>query len=677
MIKVNWQNIKPFEKKNFAVPAMGILILLMIIPLIIAAFSNLVFMPLKLLTAVLIFLTVAFCVHIESRMLQIYMLMGVLDVGLFCAALIPVLPGVTTAFFVISVIACAVSAALCISSNFIKEDTEYKFKEPDRSNVFAGKNVMLFAPHEDDEINVFGGIIEQYVKYGSTVRVVFSTNGDFHKIGKTRIREALKVAKRYSIPEKNFIFLGYSDSIENESGLNIYNCAPDEKLTSHAGYSTTYGSKLKKPYRNHAFTRNNMLLDIKGVILDYRPDTLFCCDYDSHADHRALALLFDEAVGSILKENPFYRPSVYKGFAYSTAWDGKKDYYSLNAPSTHLKTPSDYMTETNIFNWCDRVRFPVAAESLSHLMQNSSSYMAMMEYSSQTATDHANGIINSDKIFWRRRTDSVLYDAQIQATSGDPSHLNEFKLVHSNDIKKQNELPLDGVWTADRDDTDRVIYIKLPTERKISSLVLYENPSAESHITDTAIILGNVRYSTGELKPNGAATIFEFPAVSVSVIGIKIKSFEGSCSLSRIEAFENHEDDKLQFIKLCNHNDDFCYDYITDPLGKEAFYVYTYPHLEKEEFDVVSDNEYVVCEQNEGKITVFCPEGESANIKITSAGNPDICDCVRISNPDERDRNIIKFKQKYEQLIFSPAMQWDYYRGLVRRLGTYFRFLNR
>ncbi len=677
MIKVNWKKIKPFEKKPFALAAMGVLILLMAVPFIIAAFSSLVLIPLKMLTAVFIFLTLAFCIHIESRMIQIYMLLGALNIGLFCAALIPVSPGITVTLFTLSVIACVISLALCVASVFIKKNTEYRFKEADRANVFAGKNVMLFAPHEDDEINVFGGIIEQYVKNGSVVRVVFSTNGDFHKLGKTRIREALKVAERYSIPKDNFIFLGYSDSIEDDSGLNIYNCRGDKKLTSHAGYTRTYGSRLKKPYKSRSFTRNNMLLDIKSVILDYKPDTLFCCDYDSHADHRALDLLFDEAMGIILKENPFYRPEVFKGFAYSTAWDGKRDYYSLNAPSTHLKNPSDYMTETNIFNWKDRVRFPVAAESLSRLMQNSSSYMAMMEYSSQTATDHANGIINSDKIFWHRRTDSVLCNAEIQATSGDPSHLNEFKLVHSNDIKNQNVLPLDGVWTADSQDSDRIIYIKLPASRKISSLVLYENPSEQSHITDAVIILGGVKYNTGELKPNGAATVFVFPPVSVSVIGIKIKSFIGACSLSRIEAFEEPESEKLQFIKLCNKNDDFCYDYFINEPGKEEFTVYTYPAQDNQEFSVISDNEYVVCNEKNGVISVTCPEGESANVTISSKSDPAIYDCVRISNPDERERGILLIKQKYEQIIFSPAMQWDYYRGLIRRLGTYFPFLNR
>lgn len=100
-----------------------------------------------------------------------------------------------------------------------------------------------------------------------------------------------------------------------------------------------------------------------------------------------------------MKRKPFYSPLVFKGFAYSTAWDGAHDYYSLNALSTRLKEPSPYMRETNTYLWDKRVRFPVAKESLSRVMQNSSGYRAMQEYSSQTATDHANGIMNSDKVF--------------------------------------------------------------------------------------------------------------------------------------------------------------------------------------------------------------------------------------------------------------------------------------
>lgn len=675
MIKVNWQKMKPYEDKSFAVPVTALLIVLGIVAVVIGFFSRFTLLPLKYLTAIFIFLVAAFNIKIESRMLQIYLLLSVLDIGFVCAGLVPVTAPLTILLFVIVALALAVSVGMCIASHFImNKDTAYNCPEPDRSNLYANKNVMLFAPHEDDEINIYGGIIEQYVKYGSTVRVVFSTNGDYHGIGKLRIAEAEKVAGKYKIPFENFIFLGYSDSLANDNGMHIYNCPNDEIICSRYKISKTYGTKNKAPYQEKTFTRQNIIDDFKSVILEYKPDTIFCCDYDAHADHRAVSLFFEDAMSEILKETGFYNPVVYKGFAYATAWNGKEDYYSLNAKSTHLKEDSDYMEETGFYAWKDRVRFPVAAESLSRVMQNSSSYLAMMEYSSQTATDHANGILNSDKVFWKRRTDSVLYNAEISASSGDASHLTEFKIAHSNDIYDQGRLPNENAWVADTADEHKMLMLKLPSKRKISSIYLYENPDKGSHIVNAAVTLGIRSFATGELKENGGATIFEFPPVETDVIGIAVKSYTGYCSLMKIEAFEEPESTKPEIIKLRNHYDDFCYDYIMSANGKEDFDVYTYPADTTAEFKVSSSNEAVKVDNIYGKINIFCPPEEEAVIRVEAADNPSVYDEIRVSNPDDRVKEILKLKQRYENRVLSPAMQWDYYRGLLRRLKTYFPY---
>ena len=673
MIKVNWAKIKPFEKKPFALSAMAVLAVICLVGIIIGAVRKPELASLRYFSAVFVMLAVAFNLRIESRMLQTYLLMAVLGAGFMTAALLPMPKGLVIFFFVISCLAVAASIGVSIAAGvMMNQKTHYDFHEPDRSGVFADKNVMLFAPHEDDEINIYGGLIEQYVKHGSTVRVVFSTNGDFYHIGKLRIWEALKVADRYHIPRENFIFLGYSDSIVNAEGKHIYNNEDgDERLTSPAGLNKTYGTKAKPPYRHSSFTRNNILNDFKSVILEYQPDTLYCCDYDGHSDHRAISLFFEEAVNEIINENPFYRPEVFKGFAYSTAWDGKLDYYSLNALSTHLKKPADVMRETNTYSWADRVRFPVAIESLSHVMQNSLSYRAMMEYSSQTATDHANGILNSDNIFWKRRTDNVLIGAEITATSGDPSNLINFKLYDSDDIKNDPGLPLAKQWHATIADEQKIIGIKLPSVKKISSIVLYGSPEESSKIVNAAISLGSYQFSTGELNPLGTPTVFEFPPVETDRIGIKIKSYIGSCKLLRIEAFEEPESTELQFIKLQNENEDFCYDYIINKSGREDFTVYTYPQQKDFAFDIETEDDGIQVNVDRGVITVACLEGEQGVLTIRSKENPDIYDTVVIRNPDERDRYILTHKQRREQQFLSFPMHWDYYRGLLRRLTIY------
>ncbi len=678
MIKVNWSKIKPFERKNFAILVMAVLVLIAIVAFIFCFISPVINVWIKFATAVLVFIDVAFFIHIESRMLQIYFLMAVLDIGLIFTVSVPLKRTLDIIFLVIAALIFLVAIALTIVSNFVcKDKTKYNFPEVKRENIFANKNVMFFAPHEDDEINVYGGVIEQYVKNHSTIRVVFSTNGDFHGLGKMRIREALNVAKSYGIPEENFIFLGYSDSLSNKQGKHLYNCAPDEIVKSKFGFTETYGNKSKKPYKTHEFTRNNFLNDVKNVIETYKPDVLYCCDYDLHVDHRAISLIFEEALDEILKTSPLYHPEVYKGFAYSTAWDGLDDYYSQNMISTRLKHPSSYMRETNVYAWKDRVRFPVDIDCLSRVMQNSSSYIAMSEYSSQTATDHANSILNGDKVFWHRRTDNVLLEAKIIASSGDASNVNNFKLVDSDNIKDKNALPLKGIWITDRGDKEKTILFKLPSKRKIVSLVLYDNPSEYGHIVNANVKIGTFSFNTGELKENGVATIFEFNPVMTDEISIKILNYNGSCSLLRVEAYETYEDDRVEFIKICNGDDDFCYDYIINKNGREQFSIYTYPECRNLKYYVSSDSDGLKAECDGSYINVVCPPGEEGILTVTLADNPDIFDKIRIQNPDERERSIISYKQKLEHAIYSPELQWDYYRGLLRRLGTYFPFLNR
>ena len=79
----------------------------------------------------------------------------------------------------------------------------------DKAEIYADKSVLLIVPHQDDDINLMGGMLEEYVRYKSDIRICFYTNGDFEVSAETRLNESLKVAEFYGIPEKNIIFMGY------------------------------------------------------------------------------------------------------------------------------------------------------------------------------------------------------------------------------------------------------------------------------------------------------------------------------------------------------------------------------------------------------------------------------------------------------------------------------------
>lgn len=666
MINVNWSKIKPFEKKNFAIAAISALGIIGIALLVLVLTVGGVLPLLKVCTSVILTIIVALLVHIESRMLQIYFIQAVCDV-LLGVSIIHFNKATTTGFFVLSLLSLIGLVAFIIyNQKVITTDTIYTSPEPDRSNIYANKTVMMFAPHEDDEINIYGGIIEQYVKNGSDVKIVFYTNGDVYGLGKLRIKEALDVAKVYGIPKKNIIFMGYSDSIA-DGDMHIYN-VPNKELSSVKGYTSAYGIDSHNSYSNKLFTRENIVDDFKDIITEFKPDVLYCCDFDSHADHRAIGLFFEEALGEILKNDSSYQPKVYKGFAYSLAWMGKLDYYSLNSKSTHQWIVDDYMVESNVYKWDDRLRLPVDTDSLSRIMQNSSSYIAMMKYSSQTATDHANGILNNDKVFWERRTDSVLYNADIKATSGDASHIAEFKLVDSTNIKDGNLLPSSNAWVADYSDANKIVMLKLDKSVNISEICIYESPILENHIIDAIVKIGSHQFKTGELHKG--CNKFSFNSINADTIAIKVDQYIGDCSILKVEAFSTPTNDSLQLVKLVNENDDFCYDYIIDSCGTEKFSLYKYPASSKDTFDITVNGEleYRIEENN---IIISCQQAGQGIVTIRSKENPDIYDEVKISNPPEIYRTDISKKQTMEQRLWSLPMQKDYYVGLVRRLGVY------
>lgn len=671
MISVNWTKIKKYEKKSFALPVMIFLLILYVFLFSAGLVIKTDAVLIKYFCSAAIMCAAAHFIHIESRMLQIYMLLSLLDILTALSAFIP-LPktAVYTIFGAVLAIAVIIIAATAAAEKYIKSGTVYDFPQTDRSDVFSEKNVMLFAPHEDDEINLYGGIIESYVKYGSTVRIVFSTNGDNYGIGKIRINEALNVADSYGIPRENIIFLGYGDCLVDKYGKHIYNCPNGEAIISKKGYRRAYGTKNHPSYTQHLFKRENIAEDMKSVILKYLPDEIFCCDYDGHADHRAISLFFEEALNDILKSKSDYRPEVFKGFAYSTAWNGLNDYYGINAASTHLREPCERMAENGVYAWADRVRFPSESTALSRIMQNSSSYKAMMNYSSQTATDHANGILNSDKVFWKRRTDSVLLNAEIRASSGDASNIASFKLVDCDDIAKAEKKPFDGIWTAEKGDAAPAVSFRLSEKKRVACVALYASPIEENKVLNARVELGNFSFETGAVRGSKTSFVYEFAPIETDVITVSVTEWEGFASLLKIEAFEHPESKKPQFIKLVDENDDFCFDYITDISGKCSLSVYSYPENNILPTELTVDGDISAKREN-GKIKIICPPEKQGILTVYLKDEPSVSDSIRISNPSVKKRRAFRRKQKLEQALWSYPMQIDYYYGLIKRLAVY------
>jgi len=163
-----------------------------------------------------------------------------------------------------------------------------------------GDKVLVFAPHNDDEILAAGGLIQRYVESEASVKIAVMTNGDgqirrppflpffradFVKLGYKRQNETLDAMEYLGLSKDDVEFFGYPDR-----GLS-------QMWTNHWGYNQLYYSKYTKtdhsPYDNSyteeaPYCGSSVAQDVRRLLLEYEPDTVYLPHpNDSHPDHWA------------------------------------------------------------------------------------------------------------------------------------------------------------------------------------------------------------------------------------------------------------------------------------------------------------------------------------------------------------------------------------------------------
>lgn len=526
------------------------------------------------------------------------------------------------------------------------KNSPYKSADDGKQLLYGGKNVMVFVPHEDDEINILGGVFEEFVKYGSTVRIVFMTNGESGEITTERINEAISAAALCGIKEENIFFLGYSGSWENNEC--IYTSDMDAKLISSDGSKTTHGTESHPAYhQGEYYTKRNLMESIKSILLEYEPDIVFCSDYDYHPDHKTLSLLFEKVMGEVLKENENYKPEVFKGFAYITSYFGIPDYYSENIISTEIAGGDSYLKNNSNYHWEERVRFPISAESVSRSLYNSRLYKETRCHLTQPARFLATSIINGDKVFWKRETTSVLYNADITVSSGDATVLADFMYIDTADVKKENYLPDKGVWIPGKEDIEKTATITFPEELFIEEIRLFDNISADDNVLNACVLFDDgTSIETGPLNIDGSASTISINKDNVKTLQIVLSDSKGiNAGLSEIEIYTEKPSSSIKFIKINNWEGDFVYDYHINKSGNELFGIYAYNCSDDiNDYCIDCDNSKCRAEISDNGLIVNCPLGEQCTVTISS-NTEGVSDSILVSNPVIRS----SFGQKIEQ----------------------------
>jgi len=220
----------------------------------------------------------------------------------------------------------------------------------------AGETIIIFAPHEDDEILGTGGYIQRAVAVGAKVHVVFMTNGEFPKIdvilfehslsknpqpfiqlGYMRQQESLRALHFLGVSTANVTFLGYPNGYlfrmwEPAHWLPHDAVTSARTLSTHSPYHNSY--TLRADYCGQA-----ALDDIEKILHDVQPDVVIALHpNDIHVDHWptyafvqfALQELADRGEGFAAKAH------VYTYLIHHPPWPERQGY----SPSLPLLPPA-------------------------------------------------------------------------------------------------------------------------------------------------------------------------------------------------------------------------------------------------------------------------------------------------------------------------------------------------
>lgn len=489
-------------------------------------------------------------------------------------------------------------------------------------SLLENKKIMVIVPHEDDEINLAGGILSNVKNSKVDVTVVFVTNGDYYEYAEVRQKEAKNSLRVFGVQESDIVFLGYSDQLY-ENNSHIY--MEEEQWISNKGVKETsrgiYDDYHYKRFSTHSrFNRYSLINDMKLIILEKMPEMIFCVDFDSHSDHRATSLAFEHAMGEILNEHKDYMPRVFKGFAYPTAYKGIQDFIFDKSTKFLREANNKYEMQNPYYLWEERVRFPVSIKARSSLLYRNTIYKALAKHRSQLIIKQYAGIINNDQIFWQRRTDNLLRNAEIKVSSGNKQYLNDFLLFDCKDIMHGDRVEADfnmGVWKPEIDDDVRGIDISFSNMVNINRINLYQGCDNNDKITRIRVAMNNGFCQEYSLENGLCEKIYFERQLGIEKINITILERTGSgAGISELELLDD-SDSKLEYIKILN-GEDFLYSFSKE--DKNNIKIYAYNGIKGEEFDIEPEK-FVLSEE---------VIGHKKYIKASVIDNEEIYDYVPI-----------------------------------------------
>ena len=422
--------------------------------------------------------------------------------------------------------------------------------------------LLVCVPHPDDELNIIGQILPSVIEAQWECYICFSTNGDaLPWNGKYRLQEALGSLALFGVRESNVFFLGYPDSRNAE---HIYHTKNGEVVLSSSGSacaSTVLSDHVCLSEAQHGKprlnTRQSFYNDLYELIGLVRADVIVSVDYDWHPDHRALSLLMEEVLGDYCLKNVDYSPMLLKKFAYTSCWEGPKDYYSFLPSLPPPDSSSPFELDNPAYSWSERVILHPHKSTITRNFFNNRMYRAARLHKSQVTWPYMLRVCNSDVVYWLRRTDNLLFQSELNVSSGDKRALRDMKYFDTNSICDElSECQFCQYgWYPDPTDDKKLVSMGFSRQVSLSQIVLCESIGNKSEIELMELTAdGEPVLKIQDLDHFGKRTVYLFKEpVKCMRLELRIVRFSGKRpGLNSIELFSEPDDvylRKSQFIE--------------------------------------------------------------------------------------------------------------------------------
>jgi len=228
--------------------------------------------------------------------------------------------------FLFSIISCRTTDIKTIEKTIPSIGTKITIKESDK--------ILILAPHPDDETIGTAGVIQEALKAGAKINVVYLTNGDFQSfniiyeenppivsdkslfLGETRRKESIEAINKLGLEKDDIKFLGYPDcgtlDILFEYWGNIEPYINPVTKASKVPYPDCYSTGAE-------YVGENILKDLKNIIKEFQPTKVFLSSpIDLKNDHRALYLFLKVALWDL--KGKIKDPEIFTYLVHAKSW---------------------------------------------------------------------------------------------------------------------------------------------------------------------------------------------------------------------------------------------------------------------------------------------------------------------------------------------------------------------